>query len=119
MREVTLTGHSHRSLSQVTLTGHTHRPHSQVTLTGHTHLADHVGPGELRLQGLVVRADEEESHIEVVIKLAAGLILGGLGERGGLEEWQERTVTHLVNLSLVQSNRHQPPGWDVSLRSCL
>jgi len=73
-----------------------------AAVTRRASLADHVGPGELRLQGLVVRADEEESHIEVVIKLAAGLILGGL-----------------VNLSLVQSNRHQPPGWDVSLRSCL
>lgn len=72
-----------------------------AALTGCTSLAYHVRTRELSLQGLVVRSHKEESYIEVVMKLAR-LILGSL-----------------VNLILVQSHRHQPPGWDVSFRSCM
>lgn len=57
-----------------------------AALTGRASLADHVRPGELCLQGLVIRPHQEQGHVEVVMKLAR-LILGGL-----------------VNLILVQSD---------------
>ena len=86
------------------------------------YLTDHVGAGEFLLQRLIIRPHQEESYIEVVMKLAR-LILGSLKQRGlsvrlattGLRA----SLAHLVNLSLVQSHRHQPPCWDVSFRSCM
>ena len=83
------------------------------------YLADHVRAGEFLLQGLIIRPHQEESYIKVVMKLAR-LILGSLKQKEGLlGDSRTASLSHLVNLILVQSHRHQPSWWDVSFRSCM
>ena len=49
---------------------------------GLAYLADHVRAGEFLLKGLIIRPHQEESYIEVVVKLPR-LILGSLKQREG------------------------------------